>query len=145
MLVPLLRGSLVDGGHRRRGGIVRGDRALLGIVRGARDRAQRFGMPLRVERPRGLLVGKPMRADQVLDARAGRHAKQRGQQIRSCFRHHSPRSQIARSSARRFTKPGNTRPRAVTHCGRPSSASFIARHAPRKSPALKRFDVVLLQ
>ncbi|VBT07882.1 Uncharacterised protein [Burkholderia pseudomallei] len=68
MLVPLLRGSLVDGGHRRRGGIVRGDR-------GARDLAQRFGMPLRVERPRGLLVGKPMRADQVLDARAGRHAK----------------------------------------------------------------------
>ncbi|VBI48004.1 Uncharacterised protein [Burkholderia pseudomallei] len=145
MLVPLLRGSLVDGGHRRRGGIVRGDRALLGVERGTRDRAQRFGVPLRIERPRSLLVGEPTRADQVLDARTGRHAKQGGQQIRSCFRHHSPRSQIARSSARRFTKPGNSRPRAVTHCGRPSSASLIARHAPRRSPALKRLAVVLAQ
>ncbi|MDW9252977.1 hypothetical protein C7S16_5099 [Burkholderia thailandensis] len=44
-----------------------------------RDRAQRFGVPLRVERSRGLLVCKPTCADQVLDAGAGRHADQRSQ------------------------------------------------------------------
>ncbi len=44
---------------------MRGDRALLGIKRGARDRAQRFGMPLRVERPRGLLVGNTIAAKQI--------------------------------------------------------------------------------
>ncbi|AIP71331.1 hypothetical protein BG92_1941 [Burkholderia pseudomallei 406e] len=136
---------MVDGGHRRRRRIVRGDRALFGVERRVRDRAQRFGVPLCIERSRDLLVGKPACADQVLNPSAGRHAKQRGQQIRGCFQHHSPRSQIARSSARRFTKPGISRPRAVTHCGRPSSDSLIARHAPRRSPALKRFAVVLVQ
>ncbi|KGS41401.1 hypothetical protein X961_5433 [Burkholderia pseudomallei MSHR5613] len=136
---------MVDGGHRRRGSIVRGDRALLGVERGTRDRVQRFGAPLRIERSRGLYIGKPTCADQVIDASAGRHAKQRGQQIQSCFRHHSPRSQIARSVARRFTRPGSTRPPAVTHCGRPLSDSLIARHAPRQSPALNRLAVVLPQ
>ncbi|AJX19958.1 hypothetical protein BG17_4163 [Burkholderia pseudomallei MSHR491] len=136
---------MVDDGHRRRGCIVRSHRTLLGIERGMRDRAQRFGVPLRVERPSGPLVGEPTRTDQVIDANAGRHAEQRGQQIRSCFQHHSPLSQIARSSARRFTKPGNTRPRAVTHCGQPLSDSFIAWHAPFQSPALNRFAVMLPQ
>ncbi|OMR61825.1 hypothetical protein AQ727_30275, partial [Burkholderia pseudomallei] len=59
---------MVDGGHRRCGRVMRGDRPLLGVERGARDHAQRFGVPLRVERSRGLLVGKPTCADQVLDA-----------------------------------------------------------------------------
>lgn len=93
-----------------------------------------------------LHVGDLARADQVHDAGAGRRAQQRDQQIRQYrFQHHSPRSHSARSSARRFTKPGSTRPPAVTHCCRPLSASFIARHAPFQSPALNRFAVVLPQ
>ncbi|KVE34990.1 hypothetical protein WS69_15100 [Burkholderia sp. BDU5] len=63
MFVSLLRGFLVDSGHCRSGRVVHSDRALLGVERGARDRAQRFGVPLRIGRPSGLLVGKLACAD----------------------------------------------------------------------------------
>lgn len=94
----------------------------------------------------GLHIGDPARADQVLDLETGRRAEQHGNQVRNGdSQHHSPLSQSARSSARRFTRPGSTRPPAVTHCGPPLSDSFIARQAPRQSPALNRRAVELAQ
>nr|WP_272148333.1 hypothetical protein [Burkholderia cepacia] len=59
----------------------------------------------------GLDDGDPARADHVFNVEAGSRTEQRGQQVRNRdSQHHSPLSQSARSLARRFTKPGSTRP-----------------------------------